>query len=690
MILSALFLAVTANAGELAAAGKASVSGVVEIPLYSAPAASDAGWYVEATINEKPVLLRLATEQVGLQLSAAAAGRVGVKPTGKEGAQKARVDSLSLGTVSLTGINAEIGGGGNGTDGSIGLASWEGLAWAVLPSAGVVKLGPSGPASVASELGADLPYLQTDKSKRKIGKAKVEFEALAVGASVKVSGVELPAVIATGTDRADVATEVDGGAEWFTVSGAAPPPATPLPAFDGALRGDVEVEWRAFELGGTSVWARVNRTGQGTRFPFAAPATVGFDVLQRFDLGLDPDRKVLTLRPNQGNNAQSYAATYLARLEATLAETGDAAADVNEARKALAGKLAPLAGAYITVAAYGKAVDAARQWTEAAPERCTSWHALGQAKLAAGDPAGAVEALRKAAGLYQPWAARPLAERRDLEATEDKRSAKADFDGVYAQPHSCHTAWGDAATALLASGQGNAVAELYPAHLDLDGSLPRAAGNAWLMSGNAAAAEAAYRQAVKVSYTTDERARAGMMLATRGRSADLALAQFAANPDSTIHTLRYFLLYSDVLHDALGHDKAEASLAAYLAKAPWTAAGWLALANLQTGADTAGAAASLAKAEALIAAALPWNGRSALLHALRAEAFRLAGRGTDAAASAKLAVELDPALPEAYFAQSRVAEAEGDAAKALELRTRAFTLAAADPLYASLVVGDPG
>ena len=68
----------------------------------------------------------------------------------------------------------------------------------------------------------------------------------------------------------------------------------------------------------------------------------------------------------------------------------------------------------------------------------------------------------------------------------------------------------------------------------------------------------------------------------------------------------------------------------------------------------------------------------------------LAGRGTDAAASAKLAVELDPALPEAYFAQSRVAEAEGDAAKALELRTRAFTLAAADPLYASLVVGDPG
>lgn len=689
MIVSALLLAATATAKDIAPAGSADLLGVVEIPLYTAPSAADSGWYVEGTINGKPVLLLLASEQVGLQLTAEAAGRVGLKLSGKEGAQRASVSSLGLGTASLTGIKASIGGGGGaGVDGRLGLASWEGVAWAILPSSGVVRLGPAGPQSVASELGADATYRSTDKTKERIGTGKVEIPATAMAAQVTVSGVELSAALATGAERGWVATEVDEGQAWYSLKGVAPLPATPLPAVNGYLRGDVEMEWREVGLGGTSAWARVDRSGAGTSFPYVEPARVGFDVLQQFDLGVDPSRHAVTLRPSKGNAAKSYAPLYVARMEATLAESGEPSDDVAAARKALAGKLAPMVGAYSAVGQYAKAVEAAQKWTEAAPERCTSWHALGSAMLAAGNPAGAVEPLRKAAAMYQPWAVRPLAERRELEASEDKRASRPDFDGVYAQPHSCHTAWGDAATALLASGKGEAVAELYPAHLDLDAGLARAAGNAALVAGNAAGAEAAFRQAVKLSYTTDERARAGMMLATRARSADLALAQFSGNPDSDVYQLRYFLVYADVLHAARGHDGAVAELSAFLARAPWSAAAWLALAQLQ-GTGDAGAA-SRAKAEVLVAHEVAWNGGRAHAHALQAEVHRLAGRLSEAAASADRALELDAALPEAWFVRARVAETAGDAARARELRARAFALAAADPLYASLVAGEPG
>lgn len=686
MIASAILLVAAALAKDLPPAGHATVSGVVEIPLYAAPVPGVEGWFIEAKIGDKPVLLQIATEVDGLELSEASATRVGLKPSGKEGEKKASVKQIDIGGVVITGVKASMGKPlGTGIDGKIGPASFPELAWAVLPSAGKVKLGPAGASSVASEIGGDLPYAHVAGEEPKVGKDKLKIAPNPVRVTTTVSGVKLDAGLATGTPRGRVFTEVDTGTTWFSVKGKTST-SSPLPALDGLEVADKEQEWRAIDLGGAQSWARLDRVGAGLAFPYLAPARVGFDVLQHFDLGVDPSRMAITLKPNSGNTAGSYTSAYLARVEEGLKPAEEPPADAEAARKAQIGPVSGAASAYLAVGQYGKAAEYAKKWTELEPERCTSWHALGGAMLATGNAADALPHLRKAADMYAPWAARPLEERKDLAASEEKRAKRPDFDGVYSQPHSCHTAAGDVATALVASGNGKGVAELYPSRLDLDNGLPRAAGTAHLLAGEAVAAEAAFRQAVKLSYSKDAAARAGMMLAARGRDASLALAQFVANPDSDVHGVRYFTVYADTLRQAKGADGAIAALEAYVARAPWSVPGWLALAAEQAAAGR-DASASVAKAQALLDQQLPWNSSSATLLSYQAEAHRLAGKLDDAAASADKALGIDAASADAYFVRARVAEAQGDAAKASDWRKKAGAVAAANPLYGSLLGG---
>lgn len=710
MIASAILLAAAALAKDLPPAGHASVGGVVEIPLYTAPAAGVAGWFIEAKIGDKPVLLQIATEVDGVELSESAAGRVGLKPTGKEGEKKASVKQIDIGGVVITGVKASMGKpAGTGIDGKIGPSSFPELAWAVLPSVGKVKLGPAGATSVASELGADTAYRHPAGEEPKVGKGKQKVLPYPVLVDVAVSGVKLGASLASGTARGRVVTEVDTGTTWFSVKNRSSA-ATPLPAVDGLHVADKEQEWRAVELGGVQTWARLDRVGAGLSYPFVAPARVGFDVLQHFDLGVDPSRKAITLKPNSGNSAASYTSAYLARVEEGLKPAAEPPSDPDAARKAQIGPVSGAASAYLAVGQYAKGVEHARKWTELEPERCTSWHALGGAMLATGDAAGALPHLRKAADMYAPWAARPLEERKDLAASEEKRAKRPDFDGVYSQPHSCFTATGDVATALVASGDGKGVAELYPSRLDLDAGLPRAAGTARLLSGESSAAGAAFRQAIKLSYGKDDAARAGMMLAAPGRDASLqkeangelsdeirmsagwdgdaslslALAQFVGNPDSDVHGVRYFAVYGETLRQAKGADGAIATIEAYLARAPWSIPGWLALASEQAAAGR-DAAASVARAQSLLDQQLPWNPRSVALFVYQAEAHRLAGGLVAAAASADKAIGIDAASADALFVRARVAEAQGEATGASYWRKRAGSVAAANPLFGSLL-----
>jgi tetratricopeptide (TPR) repeat protein len=329
-------------------------------------------------------------------------------------------------------------------------------------------------------------------------------------------------------------------------------------------------------------------------------------------------------------------------------------------------------------------LDVAKRLTEADGQHCSSWQALGEVMLASGDYAGAVEPLEKAGKLYQAWAARPLAERTKLQATEAKRSKEPSFDGNWAQPSSCFTAWSSLAEAYLAGGNVAGVATLYPQYEDLDSNLPLVAGSAQLLQGNLAAAEADFRQALQLSYTQNGFARGGMMLATRARDLDLAIAQFQGPMDEEHGTLRYWLLYGELLRAKGGSAKAEEGLSAILAKNPDSVPGWLALANEQAMAGKDNKAA-VGSAAALLADRLAYNPNEGSLHAWNGEVLRLQGKLPEAAAEAEKATSLSPRNTVGWFVRARIAESAGDAARAAELRKKAGQVGAGDPLYSVLL-----
>lgn len=690
-MLPVLLIAALASAAEYKPSGKATVSGVSELTLYAPPVSHEEGWYVQAKVGEESLLLGLGSggrgeDAYGLRLTKAAAKRIGVKV--KQGKEDAQVTGLTLGAVTID-VKAGVGDIARqaDVDGLIDIAAFPELAWAIEPASGKAKVGPSGAGSVAEAIGAGHPYTQSAKFKQKIGKEKVTIRGRTLLAEATISGVNLPASYSLDGGGA-VNLEVDGGAEWYQVAGV-PNPTFPLPPVEGIRFGEQEFEWREFTVFGVPVWAPVLRAGEGLSYRFSVPAVVGFDVLSRFDVGIDAGAHTLALRPSAGGPRASYVEIVEAALRAKLDKPPAEGADAEEMRAASAEAIAPLVEFYTGVGKFGQAVEAGKRWTELEPERCTSWQGYGVALLSDGKAAAAKEPLRKAAELYQPWSVRPLAERTELAGSEAKRSKTPGFDGVWSQPHSCFTAWSDLAQAFVANGEYAAVAELYPKYADLDSALPLVAGNALLLQGNLAGAEAAYRQALQLSYNGNGYARGGMMLATRARSLDLALAQFDGVVDEEHWTLRFFLVYGELLRQKGGSAGAEAGLQAFLARMPWSVPAWLALANEQAAAGHPNAE-SLAKVQALLAPMLATTGDNGVLHAWNAEALRLSGKLAEAATEAERAQALDPSNALGLYVLSRVAESAGDAPRAAALRLRAGQNGAGDPFYASLLATTPG
>jgi tetratricopeptide (TPR) repeat protein len=685
-MLSLLLLAAAAEAADLKPAGRVTVAAVAEVPLYAGIAADDPYWYVEAKIGEQPLLLRLSTEVHGLRLTAAAASRAGLKVSGGEGARTAAVSGLQVGSATIDGAKAAIepvSSFGYGTDGELGIASFPELAWAVEPSRGTVKVGPSGPGSVAEALGAGTPFTQEAASEPRVGKGKVKVPAATLIVPVRVSGVEIPATLSTGAAESRVFREADG-ADWFAVKGK-PNPVYALPAVEGTWKGEKEREWREVAVGGVPAFTVVERPGAGFAYPFRPAARVGQDVVARGSLGIDAGRRLVALVPSAASRPAPYADVLGARLKTAAEASPPEGQDADAAKAALAGKLGPWIEYLFATGRTAEAVEPARRVAEATPEKCDGWHTLGVAQLASGDAAGAVPSLTRAGELYAAWAVLPLAERTERAATEARRSKAADFDGLWSQPHSCHTAWGNLAEAQLVAGNPAAVGALYPKHRDLDAGLPLAAGSALLRLGDTAGAESAFRQATQLSLLGLGAARGGMMLATRARAPELALAQYDAAPAAAREGLRFLHTWADLLR-AGGAEAAIAGLKGHVARDPGSVPGWLTLAREQAAAGQ-DAGPSLAAAEKLLAAQALVTPRASLVLAHRAELLRLSGKLPEATAEAEAATRADASAGVGWYVASLVSESAGEAARAAEQRVRAASAGVADPLYASLVAG---
>lgn len=677
--------------------GEAVVGSVVEVPLYAGLVGEDPYNYVEVTSGDTRLFLRLATGHRELKLSEAAAAKLKLKPSGKEGERSARVASLSLGAATLEGIKASIttipGSGALPVDGELGLPGFQDLAFAIVPSAGVLRLaqGTDGAALIAGIGGTPGPVGRSLKDEKvEIGSSKTTLEGAPYLVPAKWSGVEVQATLAVEEGATWLAREVEG-VDWYTVAKSDRKPVT-LPAAPGVQIGEVRQEWRDIELGGVRRAASVERQGQGPIWQFAVNAAVGQDVLGALDLAIDPASGTYAMKPAASSKRADYTPTLEASLrkalEAQPAEDGTAPTAEQKAA-ARAGGLGSLADLLEARGRLDEAIALRSELAIAEAEDCATWLALGDTLLAAGRAGDAIEPLTMASKLYQPWALLPLAERVDIAARHaDAEKKSEEWAGDAPQSHACHVAAGHLALAQLPTRNSAAVATLYPAQLDLDASLPIAAGNAALLTGNFDAAKAAYLQALKLGNGTGDEARVGLYLALApdnfpAARHHLERLRLQYNGNTDILLVR---LYVEGVRRSQGAEGVKAGLDALLAAVPDDAV-LLAQRGRERAAvgDAKGAAEDQASARTRFEERIATNPNDASTWASWASVLASAGEAEAAQKAAETAVKLAPANGMAWLAMADAATAAGDAAKAGESRARAGMVWARNPGYALMM-----
>lgn len=667
-------------------AGKVTLTDAVEVPLYAGLSSSDNFWYVEAKIGETPLLLRVSTGTQKLLLTEGGAKKAGVKASGKE--KKGTIKEITLGTAKFESVTAYVGNPssavGTAMDGEIGLGAFPDLSWAVLPSAGVLKVGPaaSGAAWVSS-LGNALPYTSSPNDKIKVGKEKLERTDAPYVVSLPWSGVNVPTELATNIDEADLAAEATDKNRWWRVEGMELP-TFDLPAAPTWKTGEDSFEARTLTIAGQQVPVALMRPGYGLGFASKQEAELGMDVLANFDLAIDAAGHQIGMRAVTERKLADYGPTYEAKLrkalEAAPGKDG-AAPEASVVKDTRAGGIPALAEWLVQQGKTAEAVTLTKELTDLKPELCTSWLAWGQSATSAGQPADAITAFQKAGDLYDPWAKKPLTERQKLEADYATAQKKKETWGdVMPQDHSCHVAWGELAVARVAAGQADKVADLYPAKLDLDNGLPVGAGVASLVRGDSAAAEAAFRQAIHLNPGNARYARYGLFLALSNRN--LANAQlegeylFNANVSVAAH-------YADAIRKIDGGPKAVEALKAVADKNITNAALQIELARQYTregNVDAAKGATSAARK--LLTTVDAARSRNVELRAAWAMLLLAEGDTAGAGTAAGAITTTNPDWAIGWWTASQVAEAAGDAAKAGEYARKAGIIATVNPLYA--------
>lgn len=499
-------VAAPAEARPLAPASKRPAPTSMALVLYAGLEPRDPFLYVEARVGSEPLLLRIDTASSEVHLAPSAVARLGLEPADET--HRLRLDALELGDVVLQRVLAlgdDAPDQRYGVDGTLGLLAFPGVSWAVLPSRGVVLVGPNtdAPAMLASVLGAPTVMDAGTLRERRV---RVGADARwvrddYVNVDVPVSGVTLPAAWQTAQEHTWVAREVD---RHDYALGPEPAAATPLPEAPASRAGGLVVEGRDV-LG---VPTRVERPALGSTALALPTAGVGIDVAQWFDLALDNGGHRVAVARAAALVKADYGDRLEARLRSALVPddgtpTGRAAHD--EALSAYA----------LFLEQRDRQADAAfvrSALAQQSPESCGAWLAYGDDLAAAGKHADAAPALEQARALYERWAHRPLAQRRADPA-----------------PGACFVAAGHLAAARLVLGDLDAVQALY-ADLDLDPGLAITAALAALRAGDPAAAGARLRQALALSAPgAADAARIGLFVALAPSRPEQAAAQLVAS-----------------------------------------------------------------------------------------------------------------------------------------------------------------
>lgn len=687
-----------------ASAELVSLSGVKEVPLYRT---SSGGGYssvplvlVEVGEGRKALFsLTWGDDEISISQGLADELKLKVKDTnrkliniqGKDNRSKhgderkhAQLPSLKLGELELgdatVAVKEKISGPkGYAVEGSLGLASLpDQLAWAVLPSQGVLRIGPAASgADLVSALGGETTdFRHTESYHEKIKVRSVKDEGFMPPLHHLIHGQ-------VGASTGDISLAISADGECMVN-------ATLVPA-DAPRRtkGDTTFAWLPVTLGGTSLgatWFKV-LVWPETVTPFDAEAGLCNQLTSRLDIAVDPVNKKLAFKAIGDDARPQVDAVLLAE-----AQKPPPAEPPKEAEAPKEGEAAPApekkdVGPNKKQAAIqttmGDANGAIANWTtvtEAEPRVCSGWQSLGQALLEADRPTDAIVALEKASSLYHAWWDLPREERLEI-AKANKKLEPAELEAAekIEQPSSCYTADGQLARARLAADQLEDVGALYRERLDLDPVLAIVAGNAALRLGENKAALEPYRQAIlrePVDRPSDL-ARLGVALASRGNWTQ-AEPMFRRALEIDPYNAMTAALWGEAMVAALGPQAAQAAAADWARAYPDSASAHLNWVVLSNGADRE-AAITAAKA----AFKVGYTAESqADRRALRARLHLIEGELDKAAEAAESATKANPSAPFPWVVAAQVAEARGEASNAALYRAKAARLGADNPAYA--------
>lgn len=595
----------------------------------------------------------------------------------------AQLPSLKLGELELgdatVAVKEKISGPkGYTVEGSLGLASLpDQLAWAVLPSQGVLRIGPAASgADLVSALGGEVTDFRHTESYRT--KVKVR--------SYKVDDFEPPQHYLVhgqvGASMGDIALSSDNEC---SVNSTLVPADAPR-----RMKGDRTYVWLPVTLGTTSVgagWFSVT-TWPETVTPADNEASLCHGLTSDLDIAVDPVNKKLAFKAVTEDARPPVDAVLLAEAQ----KPPPAPAEPPKAEAPKEGEAAPApekkdVGPNKKQAAIqagmGDASGAIANWTavtEAEPRVCSGWQSLGAALLEADRPTDAIVALEKASGLYHAWWDLPREERLEI-AKANKKLEPAELEAAekIEQPSTCYTADGQLARARLAADQLEDVGALYRERLDLDPVLAIVAGNAALRLGESKAALEPYRQAI-VREPVDrpsDLARLGVALASRGNWTQ-AEPMFRRALEIDPYNAMTAALWGEAMVAALGPQAAQAAAADWARANPDSAAAHLNWVVLSNGADREAAITAAKAAFKVGYTSEPQADR----RALRARLHLIEGELDKAAAAAESATKANPSAPFPWLVAAQVAEARGEASNAALYRAKAARLGADNPAYA--------
>lgn len=654
-MLLALCLLSASYAADLKPVGSADISAQVDVPLYAGIDTWDSSYYVEVKVGEKAALLKLVTGDDRVLLSKAGAKALGITFKGAEGSEKATAD-LMLGTVKLAGTHLGLGSGERGEFsfdsssrampymGQIGLAAFPELAYAILPSEGVLRLNTAanGGALVSALGGNALEFTSQAAEKFHLG-AGPKYEVQDTPYIVKAawSGAELPTVLAFG-GRTWLTQEVEKPAEYQMKDHSIPQ--VTLPAAPSFLDGQYLVQWRQLTVGAVSGWTYLARIGFGPAAFVRPNAQLGQDFLAGMELAVDPTGHKLALRKAAALKLADYRATYESTLKKALEPAPTAAGATpppeEDQKKAKLAATRTLANWYYNSGHPDQAAPLYQQVVDGDASQCTDWINLANAKNGMDQFGDALAAVRKAAELYEPWAALSLKERgKQQKAYDDAQKAKKEWTGTVPQDGSCHVAHGMEAQNLLMMQDYAGVAALYPAKLDLDYTLPLTAGNALLLQGKTEEALAAYQQSVALLRTASPWARIGIMLTARNWEQAQAQVE-GSRGDLLLISPTAMRAYLATATRFGGPDAAMKEVERLLVNRPANPTLLLAKASIlkQQNKDTS---ATLAELQKWVDEFRSQNPRASWVHAVTSEMLLLQGKAAEAKAEAELAIAAD-------------------------------------------------